>query len=354
MLGYYVPYDSSSWYSLEAQAGSLDYVALQVATLDYCGNVSARTDRTLLAFAHARGLPVLASLFTSSGPLNHSVLTRESSAANAVNQLVSYIVDEGYDGLDIDMEGVPADDRAALTAFVGRLSAALRAQGKMVTMAVPAKSREVTTGWAGAYDYAALSPHLDLVVIMSYAYSTSSTPPGSTAPYDWVDRVAAYSASQFSPEKVLLGVAFYGYDWNTTMGGLAKALRYPQAAALAGAYGAAIETDPTTRSATFRYQANAGDPLPYEGSLPPIQHDIAVRQAPACPLTPPTPPPVTRTPTPTPVPAPVQDHVVWLENAASVAARLEIATRYGLGGAAAWRLGHEDPAVWSAIGEWKQ
>lgn len=353
-LGYYVPYDPSSWATLEQHAASLDYVALQVASLDYCGNVSSRDDRTLLAFARARGLPVLASVFTSSGPLNHSVLTNPSSTNNAVAQLVSYVVEAGYDGLDIDLEGVPAEDRAALTSFVARLSAALRERGKIVTMAVPAKTREVTTGWAGAYDYAALAPHLDLVVVMSYAYTTSSSAPGSTAPYDWVDRVAAYVASQFPPEKVLLGVAFYGYDWNTTSGGRARALRYPQAEALATAYGATIALDPATRSATFAYTAKAGDGLPYEESLPPLSHEIVVRQAPACPLTPPTPTPVPRTPTPSPTPAGPQAHVVWLENAASVAARLGIADRHGLRGVAAWRLGHEDPAVWPVVAEWKR
>ncbi len=353
-MGYYVPYDPSSWAALAEQADSLDNVALQVASLDYCGNVSSKDDRTLLAFARARGLPVLASVFTSSGPLNHSVLTNPSATANAVQQLVDYVVEVGYAGLDVDLEGVPAGDRAALTSFVARLSAALRERGKLVTMAVPAKTREVTTGWAGAYDYAALAPHLDLAVIMSYAYTTSSSAPGSTAPYDWVERVAAYAASQFSPQKTLLGLAFYGYDWNTTLGGRAKALRYPQAAALAAAYGAGIRLDPATRSATFTYTAKAGDRLPYQESLPPLQHDIVERKAPACPLTPPPPTPVPRTPTPTPVPPPTQNHVVWLENAASVAERLAIAERYGLRGTVAWRLGQEDPAVWPVIDEWRQ
>jgi spore germination protein YaaH len=192
------------------------------------------------------------------------------------------------------------------------------------------------------------------VVIMSYAYTTSSSAPGSTAPYEWVDNVAAYAASQFGPEKVLLGLAFYGYDWNLTMGGRAKALDYPQAEALANAYGASIRLDPVSKSATFTYRAQAGDPLPYDEIQPVTGHNVTRRQAPACPLTPKPPTSVPSTPTPTPVPAPVQEHVVWLENAASVAARLEIASRHNVAGVGAWRLGHEDPAVWPVIAEWKR
>ncbi|MHB1004961.1 MAG: glycosyl hydrolase family 18 protein [Chloroflexota bacterium] len=354
-LGYYVPYDSSSWQSLVAQADLLDYVALQVATLDYCGNVSARDDRTLLAFARSRGLPVLASVFTSAEPLNHSILTAGGVADNAVRSLVNYVVDAGYDGLDVDFEAVPATDRPALTAFVTRLAAALRAQGKLVTMAVPAKSRDVTTGWAGAYDYAALAPSLDLVVLMSYSYTTASSSPGSTAPYDWVSQVTAYAASQIPPDKILMGVAFFGYDWNTTSGGRARALRYPQAAAVASAYGASIGFDAKSRSATFTYTARPGDAVPGQESLPALSHDMVDRRPGPCPLGPgPGPTAVPRTPTPIPTPSAVQSHVVWLENAASLAARLEIVDRLGVRGVAAWRLGQEDPTVWSTIGQWKR
>lgn len=355
-LGYYVPYDVSSWNSLQSQAASLDYVVLQVATFDYCGGISSREDRTLKAFAQSSGLPVLASLFTSSEPLNHALLTDPASRANAVQQVAAYVVEEGYAGIDLDLEAVAATDRAALTSFVAEVSTALRARGKLVTMAVPAKTREVTTGWAGAYDYAALAPSLDLVIIMSYSYTTSSSAPGSTAPYSWVDQVAAYATSQFPPQKVLLGMAFYGYDWNTTVGGRAKALLYPQAVAVARTYGQAIVLDPVTRSAKFSYAAGGNDPLPYQASPSVTGHDVVVRQPAACPKgPPPSPTAVPRTPVPTPSPTPApasQNHVVWLEDAAAVAAKLEIVSRYGAGGAAAWRLGQEDPAVWPAVAAW--
>jgi hypothetical protein len=59
VLGYYVPYDTTSWAAFEARAGSLDYVGAQWATVDACGNVGSRDDRTLIAQAEARGVKVL-------------------------------------------------------------------------------------------------------------------------------------------------------------------------------------------------------------------------------------------------------------------------------------------------------
>lgn len=347
LLGYYVPYDASSWHSFQEHAGQVDVVAPQWVSLDACGGLSSQDDLTLVQFARARGVKVLPTLFTISGWANHALLTTPNSVSKAQQQIVNYVVEEGYDGIDLDLEGVDANDRQAFTDFVAALGAQLHSKGKLLFLAVPAKTYDATTGWAGAYDYAALSKHLDRLTIMAYAYSTSESPPGSTAPYAWVEKVTAFAVSQVPASKVLLGVAGYGYDWNTTVGGRARALRYAQAEAIASAYGAAISLDPVARSATFAYTAQAADPLVDGPAVPPVEHDIRRRTAAPCSLVPATPtsgPVPTALPRPTPVP--VQQHVVWLENAASLVAKLEIAQRHGVGGISIWRLGQEDPAVW--------
>ncbi len=348
VLAYYVPYDSTSWASLETHADQIDYLATQTVFADRCGGITTQDDRTLQAFARSHGIPVLPSIFTYDQAINHKLLTDAATAARAVDILTRYVVEEGYAGLDVDLENIAPADRNALTAFVGQLGAALHARGKLLTMAVPAKTTETKTGLSAAYDEAALAPHVDLVTIMSYDYSWAGGPPGAISPDSWVDRVIGYATKQFPPEKVLMGVGFYGYDWNVSNGGRARALRYPQAEALASRYGASIALDPVTRSATFRYVAQPDDPpIPSLGA-PPLRHDIHVSQPPPCSI-----------PTPTPAPPakpswelPGQ-HVVWLENARSLAARLEIVQKHHAAGIAAWRLGQEDPSAWSTIRDWR-
>ena len=351
VLGYYVPYDSSSWQTLEARADTLDYVAAQWVWVDPCGGLSTRDDRTLFAFARERNLPVLPSALTMSGWLNHRLLTDGPTTARFLDQIVDYVVEDGYAGFDLDLEGVNADDRAAYTDFVARLADALHARGKLLTLAVPAKTWDDRTGWAGAFHYAALGRHADLILVMSYAYTWTTSDPGSTAPYDWVDRVTAYAASQIPREKLLVGVALYGYDWNVTMGGGARALLYPQAVAISRHYDAPIKLDPVTRSATFSYTAAAGDRPP---ALPaaPLQHTITTRTPAPCTVRPPVSP--MPPPKPTPTPAPLHRHVVWLEDAASVAARLQIAAEHRAAGIGAWRLGEEDPSVWPLLANWRR
>src|SRR5690348_1593583 len=75
VLGYYVPYDPASWATLETQAAQIDMVAVQWVTIDGCGRLTSDDDQTLKQFARSRGIQVYPSLLTSSGWLNHRLLT---------------------------------------------------------------------------------------------------------------------------------------------------------------------------------------------------------------------------------------------------------------------------------------
>ena len=352
VLSYYVPYDPTSWDSLQAQAHLIDIVAVQSVTIDACGGVGGSDDQTLKQFARSRGIQVLPSLVTFSGWLNHRILTDAEISARVIDQVVDYVVAEEYDGFDLDLEGVWPDDRAAYTAFTTRLAAALQERDKLLAVAIPAKTADTTTGWGGAFDYAALGPLADLFTVMAYEYHGSWGDPGPIAPYNWVEQVAAFATSQIAPEKVLLGLAFYGFDWNTTSGG-GRYLGFPEAAALSERFGVPITLDPTTRSETIRYQAPGGEPPPRPAARPPLRHEITRRQPPSCPISEPR-PAATPTPRPTPVPEAIQEHEVWLEGTASAAERLPLADRYRTAGVAMWRLGHEDRSLWAVVERWRQ
>src|SRR5262245_23013395 len=352
VLGYYVEWDPASWRSLDANWDALDVVGTQSVWVDACGGLTSRDDQTLKERARARGVAVLPSLFTVSGGLNHRLLTDPAVSERFLNAIVDYVVDEDYPGFDLDLEGVDSGDRAAYSDFVGRLAEALHARGKLLAMALAPKERDVRTGWAGAYDYAALGQQADMITLMTYDYAGSWGGPGPVAPYRPVDAAVAFAASQMPPDKVNLGLAFYGYDWNATTPGLVRAIGYPQAAALSERYDVPIRLDPTTRSATFRYRAPAGNPNPPVDRPPAPGNRITTRSAPPCPVTPPPPLP-TPTPPPTPAPTALQEHIVWLEEAGSAAARLEIADRHAVGGVASWRLGQEDPGVWAVLRRWR-
>ncbi len=51
VLGYYVPYDPTSWVSLAEHVDQLDMVAAQWVTVDGCGNLASGDDQTLKRLA---------------------------------------------------------------------------------------------------------------------------------------------------------------------------------------------------------------------------------------------------------------------------------------------------------------
>jgi len=351
VLGYYVPYDSTSWAALQSHVDQLDIVAAQWVTVDACGGLGSRDDQTLKQFVHERGLKVVPSLFTLSGWLNHRLLADDEVRANFLQNVVSYTLDEGYDGFDLDLEGVDPADRQALSDFTHDLADALHAQGKLLTLAIPAKEGETSTGWAGAFDYAALGSAADLVTVMAYEYRGPFSGPGSVAPYDWVGRVAAFATRQIPPDKVLLGLAVYGYDWNTTSGGTLS-LGYPHALAIAERAQAEPGFDDAQRSLRFSYTADPGARPPSAPGAGRVNHTVTVRGAPPCDAVPPPSP--GPTPTRAPEPDTPQAHEVWVEDSGSVAARLDLALRACSRGVSVWRLGLEDPGAWPLFDQWRQ
>ncbi len=305
--GYYVPYAADSYASLEAHIGEMNYVSPYWYRLNPDGTVNTdyeardahRAEVLRLAQQHGVAVvPMIKNIATYEAFT--PVLTDPALRAAAIGGILDLTMSRGFRGINIDWESITASDRPALTAFMAELSAALRAQGKLVTQAIPAKDRDRTTGWAGAYDYAALAGSSDLLILMAYGYGTGR--PQSTAPYPWVLASTTFAASQIPPAKLVLGIAWYGYDWNLTKGGVASKT-YAEAVAAAQASGAGVEFDESVRSAHYTYATADGE-----------------------------------------------EHEVWFEDARSAAARSAVVTRYGLAGVAGWRLGHEDPAVWPLLG----
>ena len=346
-LGYYVEWDAHSWQSLSRNWDAVDYIAAQWVWADPCGFLTTRDDQTLKAEAAKRGIPVFPSLFTMNQWFNRRLLDDEWF----VNRIVEYVVEEDYPGFDLDLEDVAPRDRADFTDLVARLAAKLHAHGKLLAMAIPPKESDTTTGWAGAYDYAELGRHADIVTIMTYEYAGVWSGPGAVAPYRPVDRATRFAASRIPPEKVYMGIAFYGYDWNLSRPGHVRALGYPEARAIADRYQPSVVLDPLTRSVTWAYSRLAGDWVPEGSEAPRLTNRITQRNAPPCPVRYPPGPPAKPTPKPPPADT-VEEHVVWLEEARAGEARLEIASRHGTN-AAAWRLGQEDPDVWAAIRRWR-
>lgn len=293
-------YDADTIKTLKAHISELDVVAPVYYTVKANGDVTGadRDDvRAVLRGTSVKYVPVVRNepRYEAFSPILNDATMRR----NLVEKLAQLTILNGYDGLNIDFEGIDAADRKGLTAFTALLTDRLRTAGKLSTLSVAAKPRELTTGWAGAYDYAALGSASDYIVVMTYAYAEANDKPGSTAPISWVKRTIEFAVSQMGANKVLLGVGLWGYDWNVTSGGVAAGRTYAQTEEIMKRPGAVQGYSTEDESAWVKYWDN-GD-----------------------------------------------EHIIWYEDAKAIKAKLQVAIDNKIAGFAAWRLGQEGPFAWT-------
>jgi spore germination protein YaaH len=138
--------------------------------------------------------------------------------AKHVAEIVALVAEKGYDGIDIDYEGLPASARQSFTAFIHELGTALHRRQKLLSVAVYAKTAEASWDGAGAQDWAALAGHADLLKVMVYDYHWAGFHAGPLAPVDWLEAVLEYAADiPALRQKLVVGLPFYGLNGAPTV-----------------------------------------------------------------------------------------------------------------------------------------
>ena len=139
--------------------------------------------------------------------LTHFVLLEGSPERRAlINDLLEAA--RPYDGLQIDFENVPARDGEAFLSFLRELRA--RLGNKVFSIALSGRTR-ATSG--DVYDYAKIRPIVDRIFVMAYDEHWSTSEPGPIASMGWSQRVASYAMEVIGPEKLIMGLPFYGRRW---------------------------------------------------------------------------------------------------------------------------------------------
>jgi spore germination protein len=309
IAGYYVENNAGDRVGYKALANNLAYINMVIPfsyKVNHYGTISGNHNVRAGSLAKSSGAKVLALVNNIQGSnfntsTIHRMLNSPTARTRAVNGITRLLISKGYHGVNIDFENVPASDRFYLTAFFRELATALRSHGLMVTASVPAKTYDDTRSpHSGAYDFRALAPYLDQLMVMAYDEHYTGGVPGPVASYPWFEKVINYALRYFPAHKVVMGIAAYGYDWTASSG---KARHTDAIQALIRKYRITPKWHPQYRVPYFTYKSWG----------------------------------VT--------------HQVWYENAHSTAAKLTLVKRYNLRGVAVWRLGYEDPGIWKVIRE---
>jgi spore germination protein YaaH len=113
-----------------------------------------------------------------------------------------------YDGLQIDFELIPGRDGDNFLSFLKELRDGLG--NKMFTIAVPARRKTISDD---IFNYEKIKPLVDRIFVMAYDEHWSTSAPGSIASLGWCRSVAEYALKAVGPEKLVMGLPFYGRAW---------------------------------------------------------------------------------------------------------------------------------------------
>ncbi len=312
VAAFYAPWQEAGLYSLQRNADRLDIVMpvwLRLSTdgrsidtrdwqLEYNPQ---RTD--LERIAHAHDVDIYPVLSNSEGghfdPKRVSMLLHNQAAQQALTgRLLTWLKTEHYNGLNLDFENLNPNDRVLYAAFVRSLSQQLHAAGFGISM-------DIESTVLSDRSLPGLIPWVDNIIVMAYDYHFAGGKPGPVAPLPWATQLTKQAMHVIPPEKLIMGIGCYTYDWPLD-GGTAEALSYMQAVALARDASdnrqSVVDFDPTSMNSTFDYRSQDGTP-----------------------------------------------HEVWMQDAVSARNQMVMAKRLRLGGVAFWVLGLEDPSMWSQV-----
>jgi spore germination protein len=226
--------------------------------------------------------------------LASTILSSQDVQDTLIQNILSILSSKNYSGLDIDFEYIYPSDRELYNAFLARVANTLRPLGYIITTAVAPKISATQPGLLyEAHDYAAHGELVDHVIIMTYEWGYTYGPPLAVAPINEVTRVLNYAVTAIPPEKILMGMPNYGYDWTLpyTPGTAARTVTNIGAVNLAARVGANIQYNTTSQAPFFNYYDSSG-----------------------------------------------RQHEVWFDDARSIDARLRLIDRFGLGGVSYWTI----------------
>lgn len=195
------------WYSLQ-QDGSLKVL-------------NGANDQDLLTYAKNNNIKVIPTVTCFDHALLSTVLRDPANFDRHLNNIYNAVINNNYDGIDLDYETIRLADRDLFYEFIDKLSEKLHAQNKQLSLTVVSKWGDTVLYGAQpqtreVFDYSALHSFVDKFNIMTYDYlGRDPAKAGPMGPIAWQEKVIKYAIAKGVPrEKIFLGVHTYAYDWS--------------------------------------------------------------------------------------------------------------------------------------------
>ena len=271
---------------------------------DTSGNIASIASADYVSQAHEKGLQVwgLIDNFTQEVSTTET-LSSTAARQNIISQLIQAAKDVGMDGINVDFESLSEDVGIHFLEFLRELSIECHKNNLVLSVDNP-----VPEDFTSHYDRAEQGRVVDYVIIMGYdEHWHGSKDPGSVASISYVSDGLDRTLQEVPANKVVNALPFYTILWKTE------------------------GTDVTDEYITMRNEADFMSKAGVSAEWDEVTCQNYAEWTSGS-----------------------VNYQIWLEDAESIAVKLNMMTTKNIGGVAVWRLGYGTQAAWELINAYLQ
>ena len=270
------------------------------------GKIVSMADPSYVSRAHAAGLKVWVLLNNMNYEIYGDELCANFDITSNRRHLIASIMDMlkecGADGINIDIESLPAAGGRGFLQFIRELSVACHTVGKTLSV-----DNYVPSRWTEYYNRTEQSVFADYIVVMGYDEHYAGSDAGSTASLPFVVKGVEDTLGMVPASQIIWAVPFFTRLWKGSGDQLSSiSLRMSEIPSYIEKYQLSPAWDLDLGQYYVEFKID-NDPVK-----------------------------------------------IWIEDIESMSLRLDTIIPYGLAGVAAWRLGMESSDVWAVIEEFVQ
>ena len=269
------------------------------------GDLSSLASSEYVTAAHEKGMEVWGLMDNFNAETDTTtVLGNTSSRENLEGQLITEALNNGMDGINIDIETLPEEASESYVQFMRELSVKCRNNNLVLSVDVPPPYDFNTH-----YNRKALGEVVDYMMVMGYDKHYVGSEAGSVASLSYERNGITGTLESVSKDKIISGIPFYTRLWKTNASGevSSQAIGMDHADEILSQYKVTAAWSEETSQDYAEFTDEEGN---------------------FC--------------------------QIWLENEKSIEEKMKLVQQYDLGGVAEWKLGFERATIWNVIEKYIQ
>jgi spore germination protein len=209
--------------AIERHHQQINGIIDQAYFTNHAGEISGEANPRDVATAQKYHIPFIAQVsnYEFDERKVHEFLSSSTLQTAAIQNLVRKCVENKFAGIQVDFEGMSVKDKDAFTAFIAQLAQALHsAHLQLSVVAIPVLYQEPPTYYyklfqreGDAYDLKALANVVDFISLMTYDQHRGYTTPGPVAGLRWVQKALQLALQEVPKAKLSLGIPTYSAYW---------------------------------------------------------------------------------------------------------------------------------------------